>query len=269
MTGRPKGKYGQATTQGRILVFAALQAAGSQGVPTDELVAVLTAQGLTARSAKGVLFRTKKEALIWGKGVKLSPTDIRYRYFATEQQCAEYVFEGVLTTEQKAQRKRDTCNARWKARMEAETPAEREARRAARNERIRANHWRKRGFDEPPPKRVVVMTAEERAEMTRKRLEALVENRRAKAEAKRLAKAAAQLVAKLPGRRQVVPDDSVAAPVSVSKRELVAGPVDYSKARITVVPTGIDYRYHVDPGSVERVFSALPVGRYLEETEEV
>ena len=92
-----------------------------------------------------------------------------------------------------------------------------------------------------------------------------MENKRAKAEAKRLAKAAA----KLPGRKQVVRDDSVAAPVAVRKRELLTGPVDYSKARITVAPVGIDYRYHVDPGKVERVFSALPVGRYLEKTEEV
>jgi hypothetical protein len=261
MTGRPKGKYGQATTQGRISVFAALETAGPQGVETGDLVAVLTAQGLTVRSAKGVLFRLKKESLIWGKGVKLSPTECRYRYFATEHQCAEYVFAGLPTAEERAQRKRETARQRWHEKRVTETQEERDARRQVRNERLRAKMWEKRGFEEPPPKRVVVMTAEERAEMTRRRLEALMANKRAKAEAKRLAKEAA----KLPGRRQVVPDDSVAAPVSVRKRELVAGPVDYSKARITVVPVGIDYRYHVDPETVERVFSALPVGRYLEE----
>jgi len=79
MTGRPKGRYGQATAQGRIEVLAALEAAGSKGVETVELVAVLTARGLTVRSAKGVLFRTKKDALIFGMGVKFSPTDARYR----------------------------------------------------------------------------------------------------------------------------------------------------------------------------------------------
>lgn len=261
MTGRPKCKYGQATTQGRISVFAALKVAGSQGVETDDLVAVLTAQGLTVRSAKGVLFRAKKEAMIWGKGVKVSPTECWYRYFATEQQCIAYVFEGLPTAEERAQRKRETAKQRWHEQRATETQEQRDARRQVRNERIRANIWKKRGFEEPPPKRVVVMTAEERAEMTRRRLEALMENKRAKAEAKRLAKE----IGRLPGRKQVVPDDSVAAPVAVRKREMVAGPVDYSKARITVVPVGIDYRYWVDPQTVERVFSALPVGRYIDE----
>lgn len=273
MTGHPKGKYGQATTQGRISVFAALEKSASQGVETAELVAVLTAVGLTDRSAKTTLFKMKRDGLIFGKGVYVGGAgQQRYRYFETQTQCDAYVFEGVPTAQERRQAKLKRAAEREAAKRAAETPEQRVARLAIRNERIRANIWRKRGFAEPPPKRVGGyrgVTPEDARKAAKKAYDrekyllakAQRDAERAAREAKRVVKQVAR-----PGSELVTRVESVDAPVSVTKRPTLVGePIITSRTRVTVAPVRADYRFYVDPSEVRPVFGALPVGRYLEE----
>lgn len=268
---RYQGQRGRGvkTLQSRIRIYEALRAAGSQGCETDDLVALGMAEGMTLKAVKTMLFKEKREGRLFGKGQYFTRGMV-YRYFETAQQCEAYSFGPVPTEQERKAKNMKAAAAREKAKLAAMTPEELAAHRAKRAERLRAYEWRKRGYEVPPPKRVVKMTAEQRAEMSRKRLESYMESRRQKALEKRLAKEAAKLVGRLPGRRQVVADNSVAAPVAVPKRPVLVGePIITSQTRVTVAPAGVDYRYHVDPASVERVFSALPVGRYLEEAEAV
>ncbi len=241
-----------------------LTAGGSQGCETCELVSGLRERlGTTEHGAKAVLFKAKRCGLIFGKGVYVGGGGMqRFRYFATQVQCDAYVFEGVPTADERRARRLTQQLARERERRAGETPEERAARNAARAERIRANIWRKRGFDEPPPKRVggcrdaVPADARKAAKKAYDHEKYLA--KKAKTEVLKRAKAAR------PGLELVVRPAEIPVPVRVRARPDLTGEVDYSRARVTVAPVGVDYRYHVRPEDVRPVFGALPVGVYLE-----
>lgn len=273
-TGERRGT-GKPDPQSRILALKMLAEAGPKGLSTEELTKAIVELGYTPDSAASRLYKDKGAGIIFGRGAYVNGRHgIVFRYFASAEWRDAYVFEGEITADASAEKRKAYEAQRWANRLAKETPEQREARR----ERTRLRVLAKKGITNPPPKRRRV----ELSKMTREEFLAYDRAyRKEKRDAKRAALIEAGAVVRtrpangtgrrhrkrepLPGAQMVVKDTSVPVPVRVTARPVLTGPVDMSRAKVTVAPVGRDYRYHVDPASVERVFSALPVGRYLEE----
>lgn len=266
---RPRERRGTcaAPPQSRILVLQMLAEAGPAGLPTEPLANALLAIGLTTDSAASRLYKDKSAGLIFGKGAYLDGRlGITYRYFETAQQCDAYIFEGVLTPEKIEEKRRardkQVGYKRWRDRVATETPDE----RAQRLDANRVRRYAKNGIDEPPPRRPQVslknMTPEEFVAHNREKQRESYERQKAKG---RVRKRGPSKPDSRPGRQLVARDDSRPAPVKISVRPVLTGPVDMSRARVTVAPVARDYRFWVDPAMVRPVFGAMRPGEYLEE----
>lgn len=275
----------RAAHQGRIEIVRIVTEAGDAGIDTDALLTALCSSGpkFHHESAKALMWRAKKNGLIFGKGDYRGKRCLTFRYFGTAERRDAFAFPTPETAdEQKARRamvKAAYNRSRVAALLASETAEEREARLQAKRDKSRAEMWAKRGYAEPPPKKPraaaprVKLTAEELAE--RERIRGRERWRRQQAERIAARLAAGEPVRKSPkphvkrparpGRELVAVVHSVDAPVRVAKRPVLVGEAIVTSAtRMTVARVQEDYRFWVDPATVRPVFGAMRPGEYLE-----